>query len=232
MKFIVFRTSAYFLIFSMFLYLSVSFLPILNEYLRYYFDQMTGRTYEVDDLKPILPTQTSTSSETGPLTNETLPQIAKPSNSRTLNLIPVSTDFGLVIEKLGINVPIVVDVDSSDYRAYTNALRNGVVHAKGSAYPGNPGNIFIHGHSSLGFWQLGKYATVFTNLSKLEKGDKVIAFYEGKRFDYIVSDISIVPGYDINPLLRDYDESVLTLQTCDPPGTTLNRLIITARLTK
>jgi sortase (surface protein transpeptidase) len=40
----------------------------------------------------------------------------------------------------------------------------------------------------------------------------------------------LLKGWDTFPLTRTTIEPILTLQTCDPPGTTLNRLVVTAKL--
>jgi len=149
---------------------------------------------------------------------------------KPLSLRPVNTESSIVIEKIGVSAPIVVNVDVTSPKEYKDALKLGVAHAKGSALPGSPGNTYLFAHSSINFWELGKYATVFNLLGKLEMGDKIVLFYRSKRFDYEVIDKKIVAGFNTLPLLRKTTIPVLTLQTCDPPGTTLNRLIVTARI--
>jgi len=148
---------------------------------------------------------------------------------RPLTLQPVNAESSIVIEKIGVSAPIVINVDADDSAEYKEALKEGVAHANGSALPGSPGNTFLFAHSSLNFWELGKYATVFNLLGKLEAGDPIILFYKNKRFDYEVIDKRIVPGFNTLPLLRQTTLPVLTLQTCTPPGTTINRLIVTAK---
>lgn len=148
-------------------------------------------------------------------------------------ITPVNTDFALVIEKLDVNAPIVADVSVTDSQAYEKALTNGVAHANSSEYPSEkPSNVYLFAHSSFNFWQLGKYATVFNLLGKLEVGDKIHIFYEAKDYEYAVVNKEIYKGWDTFPLTRPVIEPLLTLQTCDPPGTTLNRLVITAKLTQ
>ncbi|MFH1955802.1 MAG: sortase [Patescibacteria group bacterium] len=149
---------------------------------------------------------------------------------RPLSLRPVNTTSSIVIEKIGVSAPIIINVDVTNSGKYTEALRSGVAHAKGSALPGANGNTFLFAHSSINFWELGKYATVFNLLGKLEAGDIIVLFYKENRFDYEVIDKRIVAGFNTLPLLRQTTSPVLTLQTCDPPGTTLNRLIVTARI--
>jgi sortase A len=144
---------------------------------------------------------------------------------------PVNTDFAIVIEKLDVNAPIVQNVNVSDPQAYAEALKYGVAHASISDYPSDqPGNVYLFAHSSLNFWQLGKYATVFNLLGKLTTGDRINVFYKGKDYVYAVVNMEVYPGWNTYPLTRPVLEPILTLQTCDPPGTTLNRLVVTARL--
>lgn len=143
---------------------------------------------------------------------------------------PVSEDFAVVIDKIAVNTPVVKNVDISSEKVYMEALRYGAAHALGTALPGEKGNMFIFAHSSLNFWQLGPFATVFNLLSKLDIGDTVVVYYQGKGYVYTVFETSIVHGWNTKPFDQEYAESVVTLVTCDPPGTTQNRRVIKARL--
>lgn len=144
---------------------------------------------------------------------------------------PVNKDFSIVIEKIGVNAPIVKDVSVTNQKAYEEALRQGVAHSSTSKYPSkNPGNVYLFAHASVNFWRLGKYATVFNLLRKLDNGDRIHVFYEQKDYVYEVVNKEIHPGWNTYPLTRPVIEPTLTLQTCDPPGTTLNRLVVTAKL--
>lgn len=143
---------------------------------------------------------------------------------------PVSTDFGLVIEKINANAKIIPQVDPAIEAEYTAALKEGIAEAKGSTEPGLPGNLFLFSHSTDAPWNIIRYNAIFYLLRELESGDRVIVFYKGRRFDYIVFDKTTTPASDISFLANRYDKPVLTLQTCDPPGTTLNRLVVRAKL--
>ena len=146
---------------------------------------------------------------------------------------PVNKQFGVVIEKIGVNAPVVADVAVTDEAAYRESLRYGVAHAASSSYPSKePGNVYLFAHSSLNFWELGKYAQVFNLLRKLEAGDRVHIFYEGSNFEYRVVSKEVYKGFNTYLLTRPVIEPLLTLQTCDPPGTTLNRLVVTAKLVR
>lgn len=152
-------------------------------------------------------------------------------SSSTVVLKPVNTDFSLVIEKIGINVPVVANVSISDKYEYINALKNGVAHASTSPYPSTEsGNVYIFAHASLDFWRLGKYSRVFNLLRKVELKDKIYVFYEGKIYTYEVVNKEFLPGWDTYPVKRAVIEPTLTIQTCDPPGTTINRLVVTSKL--
>lgn len=145
-------------------------------------------------------------------------------------IVPKSTDFGIVIEKIDANAKIVPNVDPNNEKDYMKALSVGIAQAKGTSMPGEKGNMYLFSHSVNAPWDVVRYNAVFYLLNKLSVGDRVIIFYQGKRFDYIVFDKNIVKATDTNFLLQNYDTAVLTLQTCDPPGTTINRLIVRARL--
>lgn len=220
-KFIIARTISNSLIIGAVVYLGLSALPIIKAEAFYRFNRLRGIRYVIDEGKRV-PVENK-----HPGASYFLRLVKEPT---PIKIKPVSYEFGIIIEKIGVNAPVVADVASSNYEEYMEALKHGVAHAKGTKKPGEVGNTYIHGHSTLNFWQMGRYATVFTLLNKIEVGDRIITFYKGKRYDYKVTKKEIFPGYDITPLLRSYDEPILTLQTCDPPGTTLNRLIVTARL--
>lgn len=149
--------------------------------------------------------------------------------SDPIKIVPVDTDFSIVIERIGVNAPIIADVSVSDEKEYREALKHGVAHASVSAYPSsNPGNVYLFAHASLNFFDLGGYATVFNLLRKLDYKDKVHIFYKGSDYLYEVVNKEVSKGWDTLPLTRPVLEPILTLQTCDPPGTTLNRLVVTA----
>jgi len=152
------------------------------------------------------------------------------SQGKTAEIPPVDTDFGIVIEKIGANAKVIPNVNPFDSREYQQALSRGVAHAKGSALPGEPGNIFLFSHSSTDFWQATRYNSVFYLLDKLEKGDKIILYYKENKFVYSVQLKKIVGSDEVSYLKNSTTEKKLTLMTCWPPGTSLKRLIIEATI--
>ncbi len=145
-------------------------------------------------------------------------------------IIPVSTEYGIVIEKINANAKVMPAVNPGNEKEYTAALREGVAEALGSTPPGQPGNLYLFSHSTDAPWNIVRFNAIFYLLKELETGNPVIIFYKNKRYDYVVFDKSIVSPADVSYLSNRYDFPVLTLQTCDPPGTLLNRLVVRAKL--
>mgnify|MGYP001580001707 FL=1 len=143
-------------------------------------------------------------------------------------IVPTDPNFSLVIPKIGANSKVVQNVDPSNYDEYIEALKYGVAHARGTALPGDSGHIYLFAHSTDSFLNITNYNAVFYLLYKLEKGDLLYLFYQGKKFTYKVLDKKIIDPQKTEFLTRQSGNEFLTLQTCWPPGTTLQRLMIFA----
>ena len=152
------------------------------------------------------------------------------SRQTQLTITPASTDFGIVILKIGANAAVIANVDPDNQGAYTRALRRGVAHAVGTAYPGQIGNTYLFAHSAGNFWEMSRFNAVFYLLKELDPGDEINIFYQGKRFDYLVYDKQIVEANAVEYLSPQANFAKLTLQTCWPPGTALKRLLVFGRL--
>ena len=150
---------------------------------------------------------------------------------------PISKDFGLVIPKIGVNVPVVDNVDGSNEKEYLWKLTEGVGHFKAlktpemevdGAYPDQGGNIFIFGHSQIPGGDMSRYQGVFNQLSDLQKGDKVVVYYQGEKFEYRVVEGKVVEKTALE-YLKHTDEETLTLMTCWPLGFENKRYIVRAK---
>lgn len=229
-KVLLIRTFAYLSVFIGLAALIFQFGPLMISEVNYRKDKILGITHRLD---PQIIASTPTTTQNPP----TLPS-ASPEGSTfgdlfdpTATLIkPVSTEYGLVIEKINANAKVIPNVNPAVEKEYTSALSQGVAAAKDSTEPGKPGNLFIFSHSADAPWNISRFNAIFYLLRELEPGDKIIVFYQGKRFDYIVYDKAITKPTDTTFLNNRYDQPVLTLQTCDPPGTLNNRLIVRAKL--
>lgn len=145
---------------------------------------------------------------------------------------PNSTTAGpeplIIIPKINVEIPVVYDEPSIDDNAIHNALDRGVVHYATTPSPGELGNGAIFGHSANNIFNKGKYKFAFVLLKRLENGDTFILQKDGKRYVYRVFDKKIVKPEDVSVLNADYGKpATFSLITCDPPGTSINRLVVT-----
>lgn len=152
-----------------------------------------------------------------------------PTNTQKI-VRPIDAQFGIVIPKIGANAKIIPNVNPYDSRIYQQALTKGVAHAKGSAFPGRAGNVFIFSHSSATVLESIRYNSVFYLVDKLELGDEVLLYFNNQKFTYRVIEKTHVAPSEISYLTEKTDKKLLTLMTCWPPGTTFERLIIRAIL--
>jgi sortase A len=141
----------------------------------------------------------------------------------------VKADFSLVIPKLGIAAQVIANVNPADEKSYRDALKQGVGHAAGSQFPGNPGTTYLFAHSSDLPTNLSPFSKIFYLLKEVVPGDKIIVFFGGQKFEYQAVDNFITAADDTRWLTEEENQEKLVLQTCWPPGTALKRLIVTAQ---
>lgn len=234
-KILLIRFTAYLLVFTGILGIAFQFGPLLTAEINYRKDRLLGIKRRIS--ANIITSQTIATSSA--INTQPTQSIESGGGSSGFGAIlglgdqvitPLSTDFGIVIEKINANAVVIPDVDPSKEREYTKALTKGVAMAKGSTLPGEDGNLYIFSHSADAPWNISRFNAVFYLLRELENGDRISVFYQGKRFDYLVFDKTVTKPSDISFLQNRYDRPVLTLQTCDPPGTLNNRLIVRAKL--
>ncbi|OGC70442.1 hypothetical protein A2415_02545 [candidate division WWE3 bacterium RIFOXYC1_FULL_39_7] len=208
--------------------LAVSFGPLVVDEIWYRLKESKSQEYVLNPDLLDSPQSSQSSSSDSAIGDSVFSRFL---STRPVLLTPVNQDFSLVIEKIGLNAPIVANVSVTDKKAYNDALKQGIAHALVSDTPNEaPGNVYLFAHASLNFWGLGKYATTFNLLRKLEINDRAYVFYKGRVFIYSVVNKEVMQGWNTYPITRPVIEPLLTLQTCDPPGTTLNRLVVTAKL--
>lgn len=112
-------------------------------------------------------------------------------------------------------------------------LSENLVQYPGTALPGKRGNAVIFGHSILPrFYNPKDYISIFSLLPDLDKGDKILVYYDGIEFIYQVENMFEVYPTDIQVLEQNTSDSFLTLVTCTPPGDPRKpkRLIVRARI--
>lgn len=140
----------------------------------------------------------------------------------------------LVIEKLGVSVPLVFNAENDVDDIY-DKLREGVVVHPITPKPGEDGMSILLGHSSQYPWDNNPYGTVFALLDKLEAGDRFYTTYaDGRSFTYEVKELLIFNPFDPNDtILEDLeysDDNGIVAVTCWPPGSVVKRLAVRAEL--
>lgn len=134
----------------------------------------------------------------------------------------------IIIPKIGVEAPVVYDEPSVAEADYEKALERGVVRLGTTADPGTKGNVVIGGHSSNNVFNPGKYKYVFVNLKQLDVGDIFYLNFKGKRYTYKVTVAKKIISPKDTSVLAQTSQPTVTLFTCDPPGTNINRLIVQA----
>jgi LPXTG-site transpeptidase (sortase) family protein len=145
------------------------------------------------------------------------------------NPLPIDPAFDILIPKLGANARIIPSVDPYNAAEYQLALTRGVAQTKGTAVPGESGNIFLFSHSSVNFYDASRYNSIFYLINKLDLNDSIILYYKNIKYSYRVTGKKLVSPKDISYLTAKTAEETVTLMTCWPPGTTYQRLLVFAK---
>ncbi|KXK11241.1 MAG: Sortase family protein [Microgenomates bacterium OLB23] len=143
--------------------------------------------------------------------------------------MPKDPNFSIIIPKLGANANVVANVDSANPDQYLPALEAGVAHAAGTKFPGERGHIYLFAHSTNTFTNVSRFNAIFYLLYKLEPGDEINVYYQGVRHTYHVTGKAIVDPSEVEYITRTSETETLTLQTCWPPGTIAQRMLIFAQ---
>lgn len=140
------------------------------------------------------------------------------------------TKDGITIPSLFIDEPVIYNVDPNDSTKYQEALKHGIAHASGTAFPGSGKMGYYFAHSSTPTF-VRQFNAVFYLLHKLNINDEIYIFHDGKRTDYTVYAKQIVDPHDTAFLRYENPVETVVLQTCWPPGTTSERLLVFAKRT-
>lgn len=89
-------------------------------------------------------------------------------------------------------------------------------------------NSVVFGHSSNDWDKPGSYKFIFVLLEKLNVGDTYSIDYNGKRYEYQITERRIILPTDV-AVVQPTSEPTSTLITCWPVGTTQKRFIVKAK---
>lgn len=134
-------------------------------------------------------------------------------------------DYNLSIPKLGLEKLLVSTKDLD--------LKKHLVNYPGTSIPPDKGNAVIFGHSTLPqLFNSKDYKTVFATLYKMAVGDEILVILDKVTYKYKVFQIIVVNPEDTWVLEQNFNDKILTLVTCTPPGTVWKRLVIKAKIEK
>jgi len=171
-------------------------------------------------------------------TNFSMKQIISEIDKKNIDLWiqVVPYENRIVIPKIGKNIPLIdikekfVESKKRLDNILMKELEDGIVRYPWTSKPWEKGNSFIFGHSSNFPWIAGDYNDVFARLWQVEVWDIVFSYYNQKKYKYRVVETKVVKPTDVGVLKNDKTKKELTLMTCWPIGTTLNRLIVKTEL--
>ena len=129
---------------------------------------------------------------------------------------PIPSDGTLVIPRINLQQKI---NDGSG----TWVLSKGLWRRPQTGTPDKGGNTVIVGHR---FTYSGP--AVFYHLDKVKKDDIIVAYWQGKKYSYAVTNIRVVDANESSVEAPTKDD-MLTLYTCTPLWSAKDRLVIQAK---
>ncbi len=134
------------------------------------------------------------------------------------DLKPIPVENTLVIPKILVNAAIISSEDKA-------ALDKGLWHRPNSSTPKKGGNTVIAAHRFL--YTSG--SNTFYHLDKLEIGDDILVYWEGKEFMYKIFEVREVLPTEVS-IENNTANSIITLYTCTPLWTADRRLVVKGQL--
>lgn len=122
----------------------------------------------------------------------------------------------IVIPKLDVDAYVVEGVE-------LDVLRAGAGHYPSTALPCENGNVAIAGHRTT-------YSKPFAHIDRLSRGDRVVLVTPLGRCVYEVSTRPWITAPNDVAVLDQGSGALLTLTTCNPPGSAVERLVVRANL--
>lgn len=144
--------------------------------------------------------------------------------------VPIDPEPRVRIPEINVDIPVIYGLVTTDAKQFELALDQGVVHYPTTALPGQAGNAAFFGHSSNNIFNPGKYKFAFILLHELAAGDTFHLTYNSTLYTYEVISRKVVRPSEVG-VLGDVEgqTSTATLITCDPPGTSNNRLVVVGK---
>lgn len=145
-------------------------------------------------------------------------------------ITPADNTFSVIIPKIGVNAPVIPSVNPAEPNQYLEALKRGVAHASTSYFPDQDGTVYLFSHSTNYDWFVKDLNAVFYLLKNLNTGDTIVLVYKGKVYTYRLTEKRVVTASQVSYMVGQTGTHRLILQTCWPPGSTAERLLLFADL--
>lgn len=142
----------------------------------------------------------------------------------------------IIIPKIWKNIPLIdiknrtVSGQSELNDIFMKELENWVIRYPWSAKPWDIWNAFIFWHSSNFPWINWEYNDVFALLDKVSYDDEIIIYYNQKKYTYKIKKKSVISPGNVSILKWKKTKSEISIMTCRPIWTTLNRLVVSWEL--
>ena len=140
---------------------------------------------------------------------------------RSTPIAPADSSSGRIIRigipAINVDAPV---VQGDDWEA----LKTGVGLNAESGLPGKPGNVILSGHNDI-------FGQVFRELDRLKTGDEVLILTEKNAYTYVVTGTQVVQPSQVE-VMRQTEDSTLTLISCYPYLVDTQRIVVSAELKK
>jgi LPXTG-site transpeptidase (sortase) family protein len=118
-----------------------------------------------------------------------------------------------------------LEMDQAIYGGSKVSLSKGVWHVPHTSTPDKGGNTVLVGHR---FTYKDPTGAVFYHLDKVQTNDPITVHWQGKIYQYKVSEIKVVPATELS-VEDNTKEPQLTIYTCTPLWSVKNRLVVIAK---
>lgn len=117
-----------------------------------------------------------------------------------------------------------IDLNQTIYNGNKSDLEKGVWRVSATSTPDKGGNTVLVGHR----FTYKDPAGVFYHLDKVQHGDIITVHWQGKVYEYKVTEIKVVPATEVS-VEANTPEPQLTVYTCTPLWSVENRLVVIAK---
>jgi sortase A len=128
---------------------------------------------------------------------------------RSGSALPERQATRLVIQALGLDVPVVLSPIVSQTWQVSQLGKDFVGHLEGTASPGDPSNVVLAGHVTLEHNVYGPFAA----LGRLQPGDEIVVYVSKQPYTYVVDKLQMVNRTDVQ-VAYPTQTARITLITC------------------